>query len=208
MEFMSLGTLSLTITLSLYFTVDEPLQGASPEVLAVLIVALNVALLIFFLCAIARPHWPATSRWVRESTKDLKARLMACAGACPRPSCTLRRSGGSKGSSSNAGKGAVGQQRQQQGVSAAGVAGKPREGGLGNGSGDAAAALQDSGVASRSASAISAAEAAQPATPAQGLQPAGPPGQGMTRGGPASGWDSTTDASSRSGIVGIQMADR
>ncbi|PNH04463.1 hypothetical protein TSOC_009381 [Tetrabaena socialis] len=208
MEFLSLGTLSLTITLSLYFTVGQPLDAGSQEVLAVLIVVLNVALLAFFLCVISRPCWPATARWVRARTKALKARLTACAGhACPRPPGTHRRRGGSERSSCDAGKGGMGQ-RQQQGAPTAGGEGKPREEELEDGSDGAAAALHDSGGARCCASAISAAEAAQPATPAQGLQPAGLPGQGMTRCGPAAGWDSTTDLSSRSGTVGIQMADR
>ncbi|PNH06575.1 hypothetical protein TSOC_007015 [Tetrabaena socialis] len=207
MEFMSLGTLSLTITLSLYFTVNEPLEGGSQEVLAVLIAALNVAVLAFFLCVVARPYWPATYRWLRARTKALKARLTPCAGACPRPSCTHRGGGGGKGSSSDAEKGAVGK-RQQQGAPAAGAGGKPRGEELGDGSGGAAAALQDSSSASRSASSTSVAQPAQPATPAQGLQPAGPPGQGMTRCGQAVGWDSTSDASSRSGTVGVHIADR
>ncbi|GLI62650.1 hypothetical protein VaNZ11_005318 [Volvox africanus] len=59
MEFISLGTLSLTITLSLYFTIDGGLNPMAENVLAILIITLNTSLIGFFLVVASRHLWPA-----------------------------------------------------------------------------------------------------------------------------------------------------
>ncbi|GIL48625.1 hypothetical protein Vafri_5094 [Volvox africanus] len=59
MEFISLGTLSLTITLSLYFTIDGGLNPMAENALAILIITLNTSLIGFFLVVASRHFWPA-----------------------------------------------------------------------------------------------------------------------------------------------------
>ncbi|KXZ50640.1 hypothetical protein GPECTOR_15g324 [Gonium pectorale] len=59
MEFLSLVTLGLTITLSLFFTVGESLDPVIEGTLAGLIIVMNAGVILFYLSVLARRFWPA-----------------------------------------------------------------------------------------------------------------------------------------------------
>ncbi|GLC55873.1 hypothetical protein PLESTB_001038400 [Pleodorina starrii] len=75
MEYMSLGTLSLTITLSLYFTVDDGLSPAAQNTLAILIITLNVCLLVYFLYVASRHFWPSAVKKVATKAQAVLRKL-------------------------------------------------------------------------------------------------------------------------------------
>ncbi|GLC41847.1 hypothetical protein PLESTM_001257500 [Pleodorina starrii] len=75
MEYMSLGTLSLTITLSLYFTVDDGLNPAAQNMLAILIITLNVCLLVYFLYVASRHFWPSAVKKVAPKAQAVLRKL-------------------------------------------------------------------------------------------------------------------------------------
>ncbi|GLI62648.1 hypothetical protein VaNZ11_005317, partial [Volvox africanus] len=77
MEFISLGTLSLTITLSLYFTIDDGMNLAAENVLAIVIISLNTCLIVFFLYVASRKLWPAAFK-VTTSTQLLQKMFSSC----------------------------------------------------------------------------------------------------------------------------------
>ncbi|EFJ43302.1 hypothetical protein VOLCADRAFT_106883 [Volvox carteri f. nagariensis] len=82
MEFMSLGTLSLTITLSLYFTVEDELNPLVGDALSILIITLNTSLMVFFLYIASRNFWPLAVRKVAPTAKAVIQRL-ASIGSAP-----------------------------------------------------------------------------------------------------------------------------
>ncbi|EFJ43306.1 hypothetical protein VOLCADRAFT_106884 [Volvox carteri f. nagariensis] len=75
MEFMSLGTLSLTITLSLYFTVDDELNPVAENALAILIIVLNTSLMLFFLYIASRHFWPSAVKKVAPRAQAVVRKL-------------------------------------------------------------------------------------------------------------------------------------
>ncbi|KXZ42662.1 hypothetical protein GPECTOR_126g518 [Gonium pectorale] len=57
LEFMSMTVLSLTVSLSLFFVVDQGLSGADERSVGALILVINVALLVIFLGVLLRGTW-------------------------------------------------------------------------------------------------------------------------------------------------------
>ncbi|GIL69547.1 hypothetical protein Vretifemale_478 [Volvox reticuliferus] len=85
MEFISLGTLSLTITLSLYFTIDDGLNPMAENALAILIITLNTSLIGFFLVVASRHFWPAIiSSKIAPTMQIMMQKLSNLAGSAGR----------------------------------------------------------------------------------------------------------------------------
>ncbi|KXZ43722.1 hypothetical protein GPECTOR_82g256 [Gonium pectorale] len=79
LEFLSMGVLSLTVTLSLYFVVGDELGSASATVVGLVILLINVLLLAGFLALLLRLKW---KQWGRSATmaKKLKQRIRTWVG--------------------------------------------------------------------------------------------------------------------------------
>ncbi|GIL69549.1 hypothetical protein Vretimale_13638 [Volvox reticuliferus] len=82
MEFISLGTLSLTITLSLFFTIDDGMNLAAENALAIIIIALNSFLIIIFLHLANRQLWPAAFKKVTTSTHSALQNMFSNCFCC------------------------------------------------------------------------------------------------------------------------------
>ncbi|KXZ45588.1 hypothetical protein GPECTOR_53g81 [Gonium pectorale] len=61
LEFLSMGVLSLTVTLSLYFVVSESIGTAAANTVGLIIMILNIALMAGFLLLVLRQSWGTVS---------------------------------------------------------------------------------------------------------------------------------------------------
>ncbi|KXZ45363.1 hypothetical protein GPECTOR_55g269 [Gonium pectorale] len=85
LEFLSLGTLSLTVTLGLYFAVGDPLLDTAGVVVGALILVINVALIACFVGLVAIGSLPTLRGtvwpWLADRVRKAGNACCLCGGA-------------------------------------------------------------------------------------------------------------------------------
>ncbi|KAG2438583.1 hypothetical protein HXX76_005133 [Chlamydomonas incerta] len=80
LEFVSLAALSLTITLSLYFTDGDTLSPAAATAVGVIILVINVGMIVLFVGVVMRRHQPQLSSQLAKWGQGLAVATARCCG--------------------------------------------------------------------------------------------------------------------------------